>query len=199
MTASCISCTAFIVAAERTLNTSLWAPLFFECSQKGLVSELPSQDPPPLLRLDFTGPDRINKYFFQNIRAFNRSLAMSCVRANWVSRGPDSSSFNPTIAVHGCIYHFFEATVPPFSLRPSFVPVNNQDTDCVTQDDLGVAHMPNLYAGLFAQLALMICECNHIVQLFCASQNWSSSVNASNPNHMISHREKFPDSDHFRR
>lgn len=100
------------------------------------------------------------------------------------------SSLNPTMTVHGLVYHFLGVIVPPTDLWPSFLSLHIHDTDLVTKGDVRAAFMPNLNSGLLAQLTYMLHECIHYDQFFSALWDWAPLVNALNSYRMIIHSGK---------
>lgn len=90
-----------------------------------------------------TNLDTTSKTFRRNIRAFNNFLVVDCVKVDLVFHGPGTSTFNPTMTVHGQIYYYLEAMVSPPSRRASFLFVYIHHTDFVRQGDLRAAYMPS--------------------------------------------------------
>lgn len=73
------------------------------------------------------------RHFRENTRSYNSVPSMEAFGSNWVSRGPGRSSFNPTITLHGQIYHYLSALSPPLSLTPTHLSVHILDTEfCFT-------------------------------------------------------------------
>ena len=62
-------------------------------------------EPPKLLRELLASNTATARHFRKNIRMYNSALAMASVRAQFVSRGPGTSKYNPTVTVHGRMYH----------------------------------------------------------------------------------------------
>ena len=69
-----------------------------------------------------------NKTLPQNIRMYNSTLVMASVRTRFVSRGPISSTFNPTVTVYSRIYHETKALEPASRMLPRFVSFCIRDT-----------------------------------------------------------------------
>lgn len=74
---------------------------------------------------------------------------MGCVKADWVSQGPGEFSFNPTMTVHGRIYHYLSAMIPSLNLRPFFLSVYIHDTEYVSQAE-----------SCAAQISIRILHCS---------------------------------------
>lgn len=57
------------------------------------------------------------------MRAYNKSLAMGCVAAEWTLRGPDNYTINSAMTPHGRMNDYMGAVLPPSNLSPYFLPV----------------------------------------------------------------------------
>ena len=77
-------------------------------------------EPPALLRQLLTSKSAEARHFRKNIRYYNSAMAMAMasVRAEFVSRGPGFSKYNPTITVHGRTYHEIGALQPANGIIP---------------------------------------------------------------------------------
>lgn len=112
--------TPLFCRADRKLIAEVFQ--FLECCQRGLVTP-PFPNDPQLMHYHLpAGPKIFRKGISPNIRSYNNSLAASCLKADLDSHASENSSFNPTMTIHGRIYHFLGATIPPFDLQPSFCP-----------------------------------------------------------------------------
>ena len=69
------------------------------------------EQPPVLLREILTSDSHQGKHFRKNIRQYNGLLEMASVSAYFVSRGPGVSIYNPTVTVHGRMYHEIDCCV----------------------------------------------------------------------------------------
>lgn len=56
-----------------------------------------------------------NTSLSKNIRSYKSDLAMASVRANFFSRGVGNLGYNPTLTVHGRLYHDIWVLNPPES------------------------------------------------------------------------------------
>ncbi len=54
---------------------------------------------------------------------------MASVRDEFVAQGPGVSNYNPTITVHGRMYHEMGALIPPTGKKPIFAAVYIHDTE----------------------------------------------------------------------
>ena len=74
------------------------------CSSCGKVvsKTIPTfAEPPALLDEILTSSSAERRHFRKNNRQCNSALAMASVRAEFVSRGPGISKYNPITTVHG--------------------------------------------------------------------------------------------------
>ncbi len=76
-----------------------------------------------LLQELLTSNLRKERHFRKYIRSYNAAMAMASYRANFVSRGIGSSSYSPTVSVHGCMYHEIGALLPRNGVKPRFASV----------------------------------------------------------------------------
>lgn len=132
------------------------------------------------------------------MRAYHNSLAMGCIKADWVSRGPETSSFDPTMTIHGRICSFLGALVQPLSLCSSFLPVFIHDTNYNKQGNGRAAQMPNRDTSLIQKLTAMMHACNHRAQSVVALRVWVTPVDASNLFCMVIRSDKPPAEQHVR-
>ena len=111
---------------------------FSNCCSMGQITDgrntngqvLPtSRESPPLLRELLNSNSAECRHFRKHIRHYNSALAMASVRENFVTRGPGSSKFNPTVTVHGRMYHEMGALIPPIGKKPRFAAVYIHDTE----------------------------------------------------------------------
>ena len=137
------------------------------CSSCGnLVPKiLPSFSEPPHLLQELLSSNLAEaRHFRKNIRHWNSALAMASVRADFVARGPGVSRYNPTVTVHGKMYHERGALIPPTGKKPRFAAVYIQDTEQAAQNrkhSYGVLREELLYSlGNFLQ------ESNRLVLTF---------------------------------
>lgn len=154
-----MQCRHFIAlhfAPEHTFHSLFQYPQFSECCNNGKVLLPPTVVPPSLLKHLILSPDTISRTFCANIRAYYNSFAMACIKANWVSRGPGSISFNPTVTVHGRMSHHLEAMVAPDNLMPCFLSIYIHDTDYIRQGNERGVQMPNLSAQLLQNLTQLL-------------------------------------------
>ena len=86
-------------------------------------------NPAHLLQELLTSNSRLARHFRKYIRSYNGATAMASVRANFVSRGVGPSSYSPTVAVHGRMYHEVGALLPPNGVKARFASVCIHDTD----------------------------------------------------------------------
>lgn len=61
---------------------------------------------------------------------------MGFFKADWVSRGPVNSQFNPIMMVHGKIHHFPGVMVSPLNLLFPFLLVYIHDADYSTYGEV---------------------------------------------------------------
>lgn len=115
---------------------------YVECCRKCLVVMLLPPDPPLLFRQIATASDLVSKHYQSTIRAYNNFLAMGCVKADWVIRGHDSSSFNQKLTFDGRINHLYSPLLLACSQRPSFLSVYIHDTKCSKRGSAPGAQMP---------------------------------------------------------
>lgn len=163
---------------------------------KIVVPHLSSQESPLFLRRLNTAPESITKGNRANIRAYNNSLAVSCVKADRVSQSPSNFSFNLTTTADGWKYHCLGSVIPPFNLPPCFLSVYIHDTDSLTQGDAHRARMPNLNSALLTQITTMSHDCSRYMQSLFPIHDWVTPINAPYPYRMIIHCNKRPALDH---
>lgn len=150
----------------------------------------------PLQRLHFTASDATSKLFRTIIHAYNNSLAMVCVKADWTSRSSGSFAFHPTMTVHCWIYHYLDAMISSENLRPCFLSVHNHDTDYVDQNNIRKAQMPNHSSTLLHQLTAMLHASSHYLHYFVALWDWVTPVDAPSPCQMIIQSDSRPSGEH---
>ena len=100
---------------------------------------------------------------------YNSALDMASVRAQFVARGPGPSKYNPTVRVHGRMYHVIGAFEPATGMLPRFPSVIIHDTK----------HAPSnrkhfyscLRESLLNRLALMLEKNNNLVKSFVSLRN----------------------------
>ena len=92
------------------------------------------EHPPVLLRGILTSNERQGRHFGKNTRQCNKSLAMTSVRADFVSRGSGFSKYNPTAIIHGRMYHKIGAKGPANGMMPRYAPVYVHDTEHATSN-----------------------------------------------------------------
>ena len=89
---------------------------------------------------------------------------MASVRAQFVSRSPGPSKYNPTVTVHGRIYHEIWALEPATGMLPRFASLYIHDTKNATSNR---KHFySSLRESLLNRLALMSEESNNFVNYF---------------------------------
>lgn len=71
-----------------------------------------------------------SQLFRTKLQPYNNSLQMRCVGAQWNSIGTSNYTFNPTITLHGRVYHYREAVLLPWNLPQYFLSVYIHDMDC---------------------------------------------------------------------
>ena len=89
-------------------------------------------EPTALLRRLLTSKSAEARHFRMNIRYYNSAMAMALVRAEFVSRGPGFSKYNPTITVYGRIYDEIEAFQPGSVIITRYASVHINDTEHAT-------------------------------------------------------------------
>lgn len=99
------------------------------CCQKRVIFLISLMEPLSHLRHLLTALNSISKGFQASICAYNNSLTMSCMKANWILFDPENSTFNPTMTAPGRTYHFSGAMVLPANLCLCFLYVYIHDTD----------------------------------------------------------------------
>ena len=121
-------------------------------------------EPHVLLRDLLTSDSAEGKPFRKNFRGYNSALAMASVGAEFVSRGPGISKYNPTITVHGRMYHEIGALQTTKGMLPRYASVYIHDTEYATK------HRKHFYRslreGLLSRLALMLEDKNSLVKSF---------------------------------
>lgn len=120
----------FHFAGERLKKSSARRPLFSECCGQNKLSFPLLPDPPEPLKQLLTGQDTRATRFRRHIRAYNNALCLASVGANWVSRGPGRSTFNPTMTLQGRIYHYMGPLRAAETRSPAFLSVYIHDTVC---------------------------------------------------------------------
>ena len=90
------------------------------------------EDPKILLRMLLTSQNFREKRFRKDIRQYNNALAMGSVRANFVSRGPRPSAYNPTLTIQGRMYHQIVAMNPIHGQASQFASLYFHDTEYAT-------------------------------------------------------------------
>lgn len=83
----CRSCNAFNFNAENIMSSLVCTPQFTECCGNRMVILPLFEGLPPLFRRLLTAPDRVSTAFRSNVHAYNSSLAVCCIKADWVCRG----------------------------------------------------------------------------------------------------------------
>lgn len=156
-------------------------------------------DPPSLLVHLLTAPNLSSIRFQSSTCAYNSSLAMGCVKTDWVTCVPENSSFNPAMAVHERIYHFLGALVLPCNLCSSFLSVYIHDTDYSKQRNAHAEQMPNLSASLLQQLTAILHDFNPYVESFVALRDWATTIYAPSPFYMVIHSDRHPTTRQVRR
>ena len=118
------------------------------------------EQPHVLLRDILTSNSRQGKHFRKNIRQYNSALAMASVRADFVSRGPAVSKYNPAVTVLGKMYHEIGALEPGHGMIPRFTSVYIHDMEHAS------SNRKHFYSGLredlLSQLALILSSQNLI-------------------------------------
>jgi len=121
-------------------------------------------EPPPLLRELLVSSSSDAKHFRKHIRSYNSALAMASVRADFVSRGAGESAYNPTITVHGRMYHEMGTLSPPSGLKPRFASVYIHDTEHATRNR---KHFyGQLRESILSRIAVVLRETNELVKSF---------------------------------
>ncbi len=89
---------------------------------------------------------------------------MASVRAEFVARGPGVSKYNPTVTVHGRMYHEMEALLPPTGMKPRFAAVYIHDTEQAALLRKYFYSVP--HEKLVGKLASMLNENYNLVRTF---------------------------------
>ena len=131
------------------------------------------EDPPLLLRVLLTSENVRAKRFRKDIRQYNNALAMGSVRANFVSRGPGPSAYNPTLTIQGRMYHQIGAMSSLPGQAPQFASLYFHDTDYATMNRKDVHR--TLDEELLRELAQMLEERNNLVKSFVALRDLIAS------------------------
>ena len=121
-------------------------------------------EPPKLLRELLTSDSAEARHFRKHIRLYNSALAMASVRADFVRRGPGISKYNPTITVHGRMYHEIGALLPATGMVPRYASVYIHDTERAASNRKHFFSM--LREDLLSRLALMLERKNSLVKSF---------------------------------
>ena len=164
LSSSCIQCSAIFQSDEGHYRQ----PKAGECcSSCGAIvpKVLPNfPEPPHLLRELLTSNSAEARHFRRHIRHYNSALAMASVRAEFVARGLGVSKYNPTITVHGRMYHEMGALIPPTGKKPRFAAVYIHDTEQATQNRKHFYGV--LREDLLGRLASMLHVSNNLVRTF---------------------------------
>lgn len=119
LNSKCNNCAALHFRADKVKALSENSPRFAECGDNCVVALATASDLPVLWQNLLADNTRLSQDFQNNIRAHN-SRALGCVKTVWCTRGPNTFTLNPTMTVHGRIYYYLDAMVPPSTLSPCF-------------------------------------------------------------------------------
>ena len=167
MNSECSKCGALHYIDERLLkSTASDAEFSICCSDR--QKELPLLEEPPLLiKTLLTSSTRISKHFRDNIRAYNSVLSMASCTPDFVNRGPGNSAFNPTMTVHGRVYHYICSLIPPRTIKPTFASFYVFDTDEEQRANIRSNGMGrSLNQELLMDLVALLMQVNSYVQSF---------------------------------
>ena len=196
MNTPCSHCGALRFVTERIKGSSTTSPRFGNCCEGGKVLFSPSTDPPALLRQLLTGTTPRDRRFRKDIRAYNNALSMGSVTAKWVNRGPGTSAFNPTITMHGRIYHYLGAMMPPVGRGPSFLSVYIHDTDYTEQTQHRMNAACRLDANLMQELTAILHDVNPYVHTFRSLREWATGDQTPEQYRMVIHADRRPSEAH---
>lgn len=122
---------------------------------------------------------------------------MACVKADRLSRGPKSSSFNPTRTVHGRVYHYPGALNPFRNLQFAFF--FSTFTTGTTLLKIATAE-PKAKSQIRNSLTTyMIHDSSIYLQSFVTLKDWTTPVYAPNVYQMTIHSNKRPSGEQVRR
>lgn len=99
---------------------------------------------------------------------------MRYVKAEWTSRRPGASTFNPAMTFHGRICQCLGAMVPPSTSFPFFLSVDMHDTDYLVQRKIQIAAVQKLILNILQQLRAMLHEYNRYLQTFLSLRSWAN-------------------------
>ena len=86
----------------------------------------------PLLFERLTSKSAEATHFRRNIRIFKSAFGMAPVRAQFVSRVPGPSKYNPTVTIHGRMYHEIGSFEHATGMLPQFASVYIHDAEHTT-------------------------------------------------------------------
>ena len=102
-------------------------------------------------------------------------MAMTSVKTDFVTIGAGQSRFNPTITVHGRIYHAIGALRPPSGGTPRFESVYIHDTDEAASNRK--YFYGKILADLLRRLSTMLEQSNNLVKSFISLRQLIESKN----------------------
>ncbi|CDF38382.1 ATP dependant DNA Helicase PIF1 [Chondrus crispus] len=126
---------------------------------------------------------------------------MASVVAKWVSRGPGTSNFNPTMTMQREMYHYMGPMMPSEGRAPFYASVYIHDSDYATQTRTRLGNSRRLEEALMTQRTQMLHECNTYVQTFLCMREWAQSPHKNTPAayQMVIHADSRPSYEHVRR
>ena len=157
----CHHCSAFMWKHEVHVGSLNHTAKFSTCCCQGKITIPPLQQPPELLKKLFTDNTVQSKYFRQNIRALNSSLAFSSLGVNediLKSRGPY------TFRISGSVYHRIGNLFPENGKAPKFAQIYIYDTDNELENR--IIWNNDLDKNILKDLQKMMHECNPFVHEF---------------------------------
>ena len=119
---------------------------------------------PPLLKELLISKSAEARHFQSKIRNYNYAMATASLQADFVARGARESKFNPTVSVHGRIYHAIGALRPPTRIMPRFASVYILDTDHSASNRK--QFYGELRENILRRLSSMLHQNNKLVKIF---------------------------------
>lgn len=152
----CNKCYPLHFKAEKVKYSSESSPRFVKCYNNGAVAQATPPDPPGIWHTLLADSALWRREFRNNTRAYNNFLAQRCAKAERTARRPGTSTFNPMMTLHGHVYHYLDAMVPPYTLSLCFLSVYKYDTDYAVQGSIRTAAVQNLGPEILQQLTAML-------------------------------------------
>lgn len=123
---------------------------------------------------------------------------MVSVTANPVKRGPEVSTFNPTMTLHRTIFRYIRALSTPFTTQHSFLTINIHDSDFTSKTKTRMTDRPQLWACILQQLKEIFNAVDPYVQSFASLKACAESTKERNNYRVVIHEDICHYSEHVR-